>query len=48
MYLEKDATLAEINPLAITKKGDVVVLDAKFDFDDNALFRHKEIEALRD
>jgi len=48
VYLEKDATLAEINPLAITKKGDVVALDAKFDFDDNALFRHKEVEALRD
>jgi len=48
VYLDKDATLAEINPLAITKKGDVVVLDAKFDFDDNALFRHKEIAALRD
>ena len=47
-YLEKDASLAEINPLAITKKGDVVVLDAKIDFDDNALFRHKDIEALRD
>ena len=48
VYLEKDATLAEINPLAITKKGDVVALDAKIDFDDNALFRHPEIEALRD
>jgi succinyl-CoA synthetase beta subunit len=48
VYLDKDATLAEINPLAITKKGDVVVLDAKLDFDDNALFRHKEIAALRD
>ncbi len=48
VYLDKDASLAEINPLAITKKGDVVVLDAKFDFDDNALFRHKEIAALRD
>ena len=48
VYLEKDATLAEINPLAITKKGDVVALDAKVDFDDNALFRHPEIEALRD
>jgi succinyl-CoA synthetase beta subunit len=48
VYLEKDATLAEINPLAITKKGDVVALDAKIDFDDNALFRHKDIEALRD
>jgi succinyl-CoA synthetase beta subunit len=48
VYFEKDATLAEINPLATTKKGDVVVLDAKFDFDDNALFRHKDIAALRD
>jgi len=48
VYLEKDATLAEINPLAITKKGDVVALDAKIDFDDNALFRHKDVEALRD
>jgi succinyl-CoA synthetase beta subunit len=48
VYLDKDATLAEINPLAITKKGDVVVIDAKIDFDDNALFRHKDIAALRD
>ena len=48
VFLEKDASLAEINPLAVTKKGDVVVLDAKIDFDDNALFRHKDIEALRD
>lgn len=48
VYLEKDASLAEINPLAITKAGDVVVLDAKFDFDDNSLFRHKDIAALRD
>ena len=48
VYLDKDATLAEINPLAITKKGDVVALDAKIDFDDNALFRHKDVEALRD
>jgi succinyl-CoA synthetase beta subunit len=48
VYLEKDATLAEVNPLAITESGDVVALDAKFDFDDNALFRHKDIAALRD
>ena len=48
VFLEKDASLAEVNPLAITKKGDVVVLDAKIDFDDNSLFRHKDIEALRD
>jgi succinyl-CoA synthetase beta subunit len=48
VYLEKDASLAEINPLAVTKKGDVVALDAKIDFDDNALFRHPDIEQLRD
>lgn len=48
VFLEKDANLAEINPLAVTKKGDVVALDAKIDFDDNALFRHKDIEVLRD
>jgi len=48
VVLEKDATIAEVNPLAITKKGDVVVLDAKIDFDDNSLFRHKDVEALRD
>jgi succinyl-CoA synthetase beta subunit len=48
VYLAKDATLAEVNPLAITKAGDVAVLDAKFDFDDNALFRHKDVAALRD
>jgi succinyl-CoA synthetase beta subunit len=48
VFLAKDATIAEVNPLAVTKKGDVVVLDAKFDFDDNAIFRHKDIEALRD
>lgn len=48
VFLEKDASLAEINPLAVTKKGDVVVLDAKIDFDDNAMFRHKDVEALRD
>lgn len=48
VFIEKDASLAEINPLAVTKKGDVVVLDAKIDFDDNALFRHPDIQALRD
>ena len=48
VYLQTDASLAEVNPLAVTKAGDVVVLDAKVDFDDNALFRHKPIEALRD
>jgi succinyl-CoA synthetase beta subunit len=48
VFLEKNASLAEINPLTITKKGQVVVLDAKIDFDDNALFRHPDIEAMRD
>ena len=48
LFLEKDCSQVEINPLAVTKGGDVVALDAKLNFDDNALFRHKEIEALRD
>jgi succinyl-CoA synthetase beta subunit len=41
-------SLLEINPLVITDKGDVVCLDAKINFDDNALYRHKDIEALHD
>jgi succinyl-CoA synthetase beta subunit len=48
VFRNKDASLAEVNPLAVTKAGDVVVLDAKFDFDDNALFRHPDVAALRD
>ena len=47
-YLAKDCSLAEINPLVVTKDGRVVALDAKLNFDDNALFRHKEIVELRD
>ena len=47
-YLEKDCTLAEINPLVVTRDGRVMALDAKLNFDDNALYRHKEIVALRD
>jgi succinyl-CoA synthetase beta subunit len=47
-YTETDASLAEINPLMITKQGDVVALDAKMNFDDNALYRHQEITAMRD
>src|SRR5207253_4137317 len=43
-----DASLAEINPLILTGDGRVVALDAKLNFDDNALFRHPEIVALRD
>ena len=47
-YLANDASLVEINPLVVTGGGDVVVLDAKMNFDDNALFRHPEIAAMRD
>jgi succinyl-CoA synthetase beta subunit len=45
---ETDASLAEINPLVITNQNQVVALDAKLNFDDNALFRHPDIAALRD
>ena len=48
VFLDKDCSLAEINPLVVTPKGDVVVLDAKMSFDDNGLFRHPEIRELRD
>lgn len=47
-YAELDCAIVEINPLVVTKQGEVVALDAKVSFDDNALFRHKELEALRD
>ncbi len=47
-YMETDASLAEINPLIFTGSGDVIALDAKFNFDSNALFRHPEIVAMRD
>jgi succinyl-CoA synthetase beta subunit len=47
-FTELDASLVEINPLVITGSGDLLALDAKFGFDDNALFRHPDIEALRD
>ncbi len=47
-FVAKDASLAEINPLVVTKDGRVLALDAKMNFDDNALFRHKDVEALRD
>ena len=48
LFGEKDASLVEINPLVLTASGDLVALDAKLQFDDNALFRHEEILALRD
>ncbi len=47
-YEATDASLAEINPLVLTKEGEVLALDAKMNFDDNALFRHPEIVELRD
>ena len=47
-YWDTDASLAEINPLILTGSGDVVALDAKFNFDPNALFRHPELVAMRD
>lgn len=48
LYVQKDCSIAEINPLVTTKSGDVIALDAKLNFDANALYRHPEIEALRD
>ena len=48
VFVEKDAMLAEINPLVLTADGSVLALDAKFNFDSNALYRHPEIVAMRD
>jgi len=47
-FVEKDMSLLEINPLVVTKDGNVICLDAKLNFDDNSLYRHKDIQALRD
>jgi len=47
-YEATDASIVEINPLVVTKQGEVLALDAKINFDDNALFRHKDLAALRD
>ena len=47
-YMETDASLVEINPLNCDSKGNLIALDAKFNFDSNALFRHPEIVAYRD
>ncbi|MDO8462243.1 MAG: ADP-forming succinate--CoA ligase subunit beta [Deltaproteobacteria bacterium] len=47
-YLKADCSLAEINPLVVTKDGELLALDTKINFDDNALFRHPDYEALRD
>lgn len=48
LTLEKDATLVEINPLVITKDNEVIAIDAKINFDDNAIFRHEDILSLKD
>jgi succinyl-CoA synthetase beta subunit len=47
-YLSTDASLAEVNPLVVTAQGGVLALDAKMNFDDNALYRHPEVAAMRD
>ncbi|MDF3025661.1 MAG: sucC [Alphaproteobacteria bacterium] len=47
-FIALDCSIVEINPLVVTKSGDVIPLDAKFNFDDNAMFRHKDVEELRD
>jgi succinyl-CoA synthetase beta subunit len=47
-FVELDASVIELNPLMVTKSGDVVALDAKMNFDDNALYRHKDVAELRD
>jgi len=47
-YLKADCTIVEINPLVVTADGDLIALDAKINFDDNALFRHPDYEPLRD
>ena len=48
LFMDLDASMVEINPLILTKQGKIICLDAKINFDDNALFRHPEISALRD
>jgi succinyl-CoA synthetase beta subunit len=47
-FIAYDCSMVEVNPLVVTKKGDVLALDAKFNFDDNAVYRHPEVAALRD
>src|SRR5437660_9155446 len=47
-FIGLDCSMVEVNPLIVTPKGEVLALDAKFNFDDNALYRHPEIAALRD
>jgi succinyl-CoA synthetase beta subunit len=47
-FIESDCSMVEVNPLVVTTNGEVLALDAKFNFDDNALYRHPEIAAMRD
>ncbi len=47
-FIDSDCSLAEINPVVITEEGDIMALDAKMNFDSNALYRHKDIEEMRD
>ncbi len=48
LFVKCDCSLAEINPLVVTERGELIALDAKMTFDDNALFRHKDLAELRD
>ena len=48
LFVEQDCSLVEINPLVVTEAGELVALDAKMSFDDNALFRHKDLQEFRD
>jgi len=48
LFVEKDCSLAEINPLVRTTSGEILAIDAKFNFDDNALFRHEDVQAMFD
>jgi succinyl-CoA synthetase beta subunit len=48
LFMDKDCSLAEINPLVITAEGKLLALDAKLNFDDNALYRHKDVQELQD
>ena len=48
LFVEKDASLVEINPLVVTQQGELLALDGKLNFDDNALYRHPDVAALRD
>src|SRR5690606_13912212 len=48
LFIERDCSLIEVNPLVVTPDGQLLALDAKFNFDDNALYRQPEIAAMRD